>query len=109
MIDSNVIPYGTGVKYSLSLAASGFSMDDDSWRIELSGSSDTLVLDKSDCICDEQGNWYFVLDTVAVGAGLVKIKVVADVVDYDFDSGFREEVWSDTLCRVGRPMCCGMS
>ena len=109
MIDSNIIPYGTGVKYALSLAASGFSMMDDSWRVELTGSAGTVVLDKSDCICDEQNHWFFVFDTTAVGPGLVRIKVVAEVVDYDFSEGSREEVWEDNLCRVGRPMGCGMS
>lgn len=109
MIDSNIIPYGTGVKYALSLAASGFTMADDSWRIELTGSAGKVVLYKSDCICDDQNHWYFVFDSVAVGVGLVRIKVVADVVDYDFASGVREEVWEDNLCRVGRPMGCGLS
>lgn len=109
MIDESTIPYGAGIKYSLSLAAQGFSMEDDDFSITLSGSNGSVTIPKSSCIQDEKGNWYFVMDTTALGSGLVKIRVVAYVVDYDFASGVREELWGDTLCRIGRPMGCGMS
>ena len=110
MIDNELIPYGVGMKYSIDLAAMGFDMDSDTWRIELKGASGTsTVIDKSACIVDDKGVWYFVFDSAALGPGLIRIRVVATIVDYDFPDGTRDEVWEDNLCRVGRPAGCGMS
>ena len=109
MIDNNVIPYGNAAKYTISLTASNFSMNDDTWRVCLRGSAGEVVLEKADCIQDQSGKWYFVFDSAVLGSGLVHIKAVADVVDYDFESGIRTESWEDTLCRIGRPTDCVVS
>ncbi len=75
-------------------AKRGVSLDDCEWHIEVWCSSyKVLRIDKKDCIPLGEGKYAYLVNTLDIGVGTPKVKVVAEVADGDFeDDGKRTTI-----------------
>ena len=92
-INDNVVYLGTELKFAITITAGGFSMQEDDFSVEFKNTSNgnSVKLSKSELVSD--GELYLALvDTTALGAGIVRVVTTAFVPDADFDDGLRTEV-----------------
>lgn len=82
---------GTELKYKVTMAATGFSMDSDDWSVTIVRGCKSRVFTKATCIHGEDG-WYVCFDTSYFGAGQYYGILTAYVPDTDFPDGTRTEV-----------------
>lgn len=91
---------GTELKYLIEITASGFSMADDDFEVEIIRGSKVLHFDKTDMETDEQGNWYVCFDTKDLKTGKISARITAHVPDNDYPDGIRDEVQRIDLITV---------
>lgn len=91
--------YGTQLKYTLTIKASGFDMQADEFSLTLQGKTSTKTIEKSEMIYEADGAWTFILDTNDFGKGLVELTVKAVINDDDFN-GKRVEIVKRPLLRI---------
>ena len=94
---ANTAFIGEELKYLVQLTASGFSMADDDFKIEVSCGSQKKTYEKSDLIVDGQGKYYLAIDTSDFRKGDLYATVTAYVPDEDFDDGVRTEMFQQKL------------
>ena len=83
---------GTKVKYLINLAASGFSMMTDDFKVSIFCSGITKEFKKVDCTYDaDTGKWYLCFDTSGFRSGEMIATFTAFVPDADFPDGMRTE------------------
>ena len=83
---------GTELKYQLNITATGFSMVDDDFTVDIVRGPNRIHFEKADLVTDGEGHYFVCFDTTPLGAGLASIICVAYVPDEDFTDGLRTEV-----------------
>ena len=83
---------GTELKYLLNIEASGFSMIEDDFEVELIGTNGSNILHKSEFPTDGGGHYYLCFNTLDYGAGFIDAVITAHVPDQDFSDNYRDEV-----------------
>lgn len=104
---------GTEVKFSISLTAQGFSMDDDEFEIEVvtprasvkgyktpteSTQTTDIVIFKEVPSTDEDSSdeavssWYGIVDTSKLNVGEVRVVATAHIPDSNAPDGIRDEI-----------------
>lgn len=102
MINSkNIIQQGEEVKYRIAIEREGFSMTEDPFMLTLKWGMQgrTLMIQKSEMLTDEHGNWFFTFKTADM-VGVVTVECVYDVPDSDYPDGYRTEKEQQPLCFV---------
>ena len=88
------------LKFLVEITASGFSMDDNDWRVGVKcGSKIVKTYNKSECVKGEDGNWYVCIEKSILKKGEFALIGYAEVLDPDFEDGIRSE--ADKV-RIGR-------
>ena len=97
----NIIQQGEEAKYNIRIEREGFTMQDDDFRLTLvwGMKGDHLVIQKSQMMEDEAGNWLFTFPTKEM-TGMVTAVCEYDVPDSDYADGFRTEREEQPLCFV---------
>lgn len=96
---------GTELKYKVEIEASGFSMDENDFTVEVRRGTKSKLFEKPDMIIHEteSGNEYYVaFDTSELGTGKYDFITTAYVPDDDFEDGLRTEVDKQTLAIVNK-------
>jgi hypothetical protein len=85
---------GTELKLNINIDAMGeFTMDDYDWQCDVYCSAQkVLSIPKSSAIRIDSNNYIILVDSVKIGTGNVKCKVIAHIPDEDFPDGLRTEV-----------------
>ena len=101
----NIIPQGEDAKYNIRIEREGFSMQDNDFRLTLKWGMQEkqLVIQKSQMMDDEAGNWLFIFPTKDM-VGVVTAVCEYDVPDGDYADGFRTEKEEQPLCFVNTNM-----
>lgn len=95
-----MIYIGTELKFKVKIAAEGFSMDSDDFKIELVNGSKKLSFDKKDLVHTSDGKWLVCFDSKDLGVGPVWMISYAYIPDSDFWDGLRTEVNKTRLCTI---------
>ena len=93
---------GTELKFKVELTATGFSMADDEFEVEVKSGKTSVVLDKEDLILNS-GNYYGIVSTDNLAPGEVKFVCTAHIPDSDASDGVRNEVAVYNLCTLAKP------
>lgn len=85
---------GTELKLNVHIDQIGeLTMDDYNFEFDIYCSpKNTINIKKGDAIRIDQDNYVILVDTNAVGAGALKVKIVMEIPDADFDDEMRTEV-----------------
>lgn len=79
----------------------GMSLADYEWVAHLWTNSHRVVeVLKSDCIPMDDGSYVIMLDTTQVGVGTLKLKIVAELPDGDFEDGYKTTIGMATLTQI---------
>lgn len=71
----------------------GMTLADYEWTAYIWTSSYRVVeVHKSDCIPMDDGSYVIILDTSKVGVGALKLKIVAEFPDGDFEDGYKTTI-----------------
>ena len=86
---------GTEIKLNVHIdPIDGFTMGDNFFSVDVFCSPKrTIHVTKDDAIRIDGDNYVIRIDTEQLGAGELKCKVIADVVDKDFEDSIRTEVY----------------
>lgn len=93
---------GTELKFKVTVTATGFSMANDDFKVEVKSGRSSITLEKEDLI-EKSGEYYAVIDTNELPAGTLKLVATAYVPDSDADDGIRNEVAVTNLCQIVNP------
>jgi hypothetical protein len=93
---------GTELKFKVTVTATGFSMADDDFEVEVKSGRSSITLEKEDLIV-KSGEYFAVIDTNELPAGTLKLVATAHVPDTDADDGIRNEVAVTNLCQIVNP------
>lgn len=101
----NIIQQGEDAKFNIRIEREGFTMQDDDFRLTLKWGMQEkhLVIQKSQMMEDEAGNWLFTFPTKEM-TGIVTAVCEYDVPDSDYADGFRTEKEEQPLCFVNANM-----
>ena len=101
----NIIQQGEEAKYNIRIEREGFTMQDDDFRLTLvwGMKGEHLIIQKSQMMEDEAGNWLFTFPTKEM-TGIVTAVCEYDVPDSDYADGFRTEKEEQPLCFVNANM-----
>lgn len=92
---------GTELKYKVDITASGFSMVDNDFSIELTGRGGVnRTYTKGDLVQDGLGDYFLCFDSDFFGPGLITAVISAYVPDPAFPDGLRTEVCKIPLVTV---------
>lgn len=92
---------GTDLKFLVEMTASGFSMDDNDWSVTVYiGNKAVKEYDKSECVRDDDGNWYVCIQSDLLKKGDISLVGHARVPDTDFDDNYRDEVDKQLVGRM---------
>lgn len=83
---------GTELKYQLNITATGFSMTDDNFTVDIVRGPKRIHFDKADLVSDGEGHYFVCFDSTPLGVGVASIIGTAYVPDEDFSDGLRTEV-----------------
>lgn len=83
---------GTELKYQLNITATGFSMTDDNFTVDIVRGPNRIHFEKADLVSDGEGHYFVCFDSTPLGAGVASIIGTAYVPDEDFSDGLRTEV-----------------
>ena len=85
---------GTELKLNINIEPIGnVTMDDYDFEVDVYCSvKRVLTIKKSDAIRIDQNNYVILVDTAQTGAGELKCKITAYILDEDFKDAFRTEV-----------------
>lgn len=83
--------FGATPKYHLEIEAGTLTMADYDFNVRLQRGPNAYEVNKNEMI-EDQGDYYFILDTTRLGVGPVKVIVTADIPDNDVDGGIRTEI-----------------
>ena len=104
-INIPVVPPGTDLKFRVTVARDGFSLEEDPFNIVIRNRWGRVVarVMKHDCYQDSEGRWYFSVENVHEGEHYaVFIGAIADS-----DYGKQKRMWHDRqLLFIGRDGCC---
>lgn len=98
---------GDEIKFSIGLQASGFSMDEDDFDIEVKSSKggtsakaskESPAQDGSLVIFKEEGTWYAIVDTTNLAAGDLSVIATAHIPDEHANDGIRRQSAVNSLC-----------
>lgn len=99
MAQSSIIYLGTELKLNLHIepiiGPDGiFTMDDYDFTVWVYSSSikKAVVISKQQCIPEDENNYLILVDTAALGTGVVTCKVEAKIPDLNFKDELRTEV-----------------
>ncbi len=92
---------GTELKFKVELTATGFSMADNNFEIEVKSGKTSVVLAKEDLVVN-QGEYFGIVDTSELAPGEVKLIATAHIPDSDADDGMRNEVAVVNLCTLAK-------
>lgn len=105
---------GTELKYKVEVTASGFSMDENDFTVEVRRGSRSKVYGKNDMIIREvesegeggqtvtETEYYITIDTAFFGSGKYDFITRAYVPDDDFDDGLRTEIDKQSILIVNK-------
>lgn len=93
---------GTELKFKVAVTATGFSMAEDDFEIEVKSGRSSIGMAKEDLI-EKSGEYFAVIDTSELPAGTLKLVATAHVPDTDADDGIRNEVAVTNLCQIVNP------
>jgi len=102
MIDkARIVSQGDVAKFRLIITHEDFDQEKDNYKVVLSWGmfKQSMTVEKSEMITDEDGNIYLVFDSTGM-VGIVKATCIYDVEDGDMESGVRQEVNYQWLCFV---------
>lgn len=88
---------GTELTLPIQISATGFDQDADEWDVTCMVGRKTS---KCRTIRNSQGNWFFLLDTTELKAGLCFVVVEYDIPDVAYPDGLRHVVWKKHLCNL---------
>jgi hypothetical protein len=78
-----------------------FTLDDFDWEAHLWCSTKReVIIKKEDAIPLGEGRYALRVDTTKTGSGTLKLKVIAQVPDGDFNDGFRTAIDAMTICQI---------
>jgi hypothetical protein len=78
-----------------------FNLDEFDWEARLWCSTKReIVIKKQDAIPLGEGTYALRVDTTQTGSGTLKLKLIAQVPDGDFDDGFRTAIDAMTICQI---------
>lgn len=83
--------YGATPKYHLEIEAGTLEMADYNFTVRLQRGPNAYEVKKNEMI-EDQGDYYFILDTTRLGVGFVQVIVTADIPDTDVVGGYRTEI-----------------
>ena len=94
---------GSEYKFSIELAAEGFSMDDDDFDIEVASPRNSVVGHKNaakntdtDVVIFKQtgavSGWYAIVDTTNLQIGDLRVIATAYIIDSNANDGVRKEI-----------------
>lgn len=92
--------YGAEEPFLCSVDSEGFDMEEDDFEVELVGESGSLVYGKEDLIHTDSGEWYVMVVTTALGAGIVTAVTTLSIPDELCPGGVRKEVDSQEICFI---------
>lgn len=91
----------TKFKLALNIDTDGFDMSTDDWQVSIRcGSKETVCNKEQNSFCDEDGQWYLLVDSAVLGAGQYVMVTDIDVPDTDFPDGRRHETYKQVLFSV---------
>lgn len=80
---------------------SGLEMSEYNWRIKLwTRNSKQVYISKGECVPQDDGSYVVCLDTNHVGAGILKLGVIAQLPDAYFDDGLRTSIAYTEVVRI---------
>ncbi len=91
---------GTRLKLAVVITCEGFSMDDDEWEVMVTRDTKSVVITKEEAFLGNDGRWYVLVDTDALGVGMAWITSTAYVPDDDMEGGVRVAVLRRPLIRI---------
>ncbi len=79
----------------------GMTLADFDWVAHLwTNSSRIIQIPKNECIPQDGGAFVIRLNTLDVGTGSLKLKIVAEIPDADFSDGFRTTIGATTIMTI---------
>lgn len=93
---------GSTLKFAITIDRKGFNMNWDYWKVTVTRGDRSIVCDRDqNTICDEDHQWYFLINTAELGTGTYKVKVEIDIPDEDFvPEKVSHEVYAQNLIKV---------
>lgn len=85
---------GSDMKFLVNITAQDFSMDDNDWGITVYIDNKPIKrYDKSDCVRDDEGEWYVCISREDIKKyGVLSLVADAAIPDTDFADGVRHDV-----------------
>lgn len=94
---------GTDLKFSFTVTADGFNMDEDDYEVVLICGGTKVTIEKDDVVTGTDTNHYLLVDTTLFPSGTLRAVVYAKVPDSDYVSEVRREVAAEDLVIIKHP------
>ena len=91
---------GTEEPFAIDIDCEGFDINEDDFEVTLVGDAGTVTFTKDDLLHDESGQWYVMVPTARLGAGLVSATITMVIPEELCPGGFRRETDCQDLCYI---------